>query len=178
MSEVLFDNSAIVLLFITAQGGGEGVTMLSSVLSPVAWALLLIPCSELARRKGLKWSLSAGVYLAMAGILILVLSPYFGRGNLWAAMAGCAIFALSRPVHLAAWNPLLNGILRREERGKFFGFMRFSYQLAGIILFSSAGFLMGARPPLWLLQTIIGLCGLLLIGRKSCIFKIIIQPCS
>ena len=172
MSEVLFDSSAIVLLFITAQGGGGGMAMLSSALSPAAWALLLVPCSELARKKGLKWTLSAGVYLAMAGILVLVLSPYCGRAALGIALAGCAVFALSRPVHLAAWNPLLNGILRREERGKFFGFMRFSYQLAGIILFSSAGFLMGEKPPLWLLQSIIGLCGLLLIGRKLCLDRI------
>ena len=70
MSEVLFDSSAIVLLFITALGGSEALTMFSTSFSSIAWAVLLIPCSELARRLGLKWCLSWGVYLGMAGILL------------------------------------------------------------------------------------------------------------
>lgn len=172
MSEVLFDSSAIVLLFITALGGSEALTMFSTGFSSVAWAVLLIPCSELARKKGLKWCLSWGVYLGMAGIFLLVLSPCLGRYAMSAALAGCAVFAISRPVHLAAWTPLLNGILRKDERGSFFGFMRFSYQLIAMILFSSAGFFMGDKPPVWVLQLVIGICGLLLLGRKLCIDRI------
>ena len=172
MSEVLFDSSAIVLLFITALGGSEALTMFSTSFSSVAWAVLLIPCSEIARRKGLKWCLSWGVYLGMAGIFLLVLAPCLGRYSLPAALAGCAGFALSRPVHLAAWTPLLNGILRKDERGGFFGFMRFSYQLIALILFSGAGVLMGDKPPVWVLQLVIGICGVLLWGRKICIDRI------
>ena len=172
LSEVLFDGSAIVLLFITSLGGGEALTMFTTSFSSLAWAVLLIPCSELARRRGLKWSLSAGVYLGMAGIFLLIAAPLFGRWAMGIALAGCAVFAVSRPVHLSAWTPLLNGILRKEERGSFFGFMRFSYHLVAITLFSCAGFLMGAKPPLWVLQLVIGLCGILLIGRKICIDRI------
>ena len=172
MSEVLFDSSAIVLLFITALGGSDSLTMFSTSFSSIAWAVLLIPCSELARKKGLKRCLSWGVYLGMAGILLLVLAPCLGKYAMPAALAGCAGYALSRPLHLAAWTPLLNGILRKDERGGFFGFMRFSYQLLAMILFSGAGFLMGDKPPLWFLQAVIGICGLLLLGRKFCIDRI------
>ena len=166
MSEVLFDSSAVVLLLLAVLGASESLTMLTTAFSPIAWSFLMLPCAELARRRGLKWSISAGCYCGMTGCFLAAASPWFGRAAVPVAVLGCAVFALSRPVHLAAWYPLLNGFLRREERGGFFGFMRFSYQMIAMALFFGIGLVMGKKPPVWMLQGVIAFCGLLLLGRK------------
>jgi Na+/melibiose symporter-like transporter len=83
-------------------------------------------------------------------------------------IAGCLVYCLLRSPYSVAWYPMLDMILTPNERGSFFGTMRYSYMLVSGILFYFIGKLMGENPSLLLLQTVIGISGLLLLGSMYC----------
>ena len=65
---------------------------------------------------------------------------------------------------------MLDAFLRRQDRGSFFGTLRYSYMIVTGILFFLLGKLMGPNPPLLLMQGIIGATGVLVLGRLYCMW--------
>ncbi len=172
ISEVMIDSSAILLLYISVVGGSETQAMLSTSVSGIALMLFLIPCAPLADLVGLKKMASLGCYLGCAGYLLMALAPCFpDQTEPRVILLGCLLYGISRPIHLTAWYPLLDGFLLPGERGPFFGFMRFSYMVLTSLLFFALGLVMGSTPPVWLLQLITVITAILLLGRKYYIDK-------
>lgn len=180
-SEVMMDSSAIIILFITMLEGSETLTMFSTSLSGIAFMFLMIPCASLVNKMGLKRSVSVGCYMGCAGYLIMAAAPFFGMDLAkYVVMFGCFIYCVSRPIYGATWYPLLDNFLCPSERASFFGFMRFSYMMLSGVIFFIIGLMMGAKPPVWLMQLIIGITGLLLLGRKVYVdkFPAADKPCE
>ncbi len=171
VSEVMLDTSAIIILFMQMLGGSDMVMMAVNSFTGMINMLCAIPCVAVIARIGLKTSVRFACFTGCSGFLLMAAAPFFGRFSCAAAVAGCLIYCLHRSLYGAAWYPLLDVFLRPEDRGKFFGTLRFMYYSFTGILFFFIGMIMGDDPPVWLMQSVIGITGLLLLGRYYCIAR-------
>lgn len=171
VSEVMLDSSAIIILYMAMLGGGDMLQMLVNCFSGLSTMLLMIPCVCLIARIGLKNAVHYACLTGCSGFLLMACAPWFGRFSIFAAVAGCMLYCLQRALYGAAWYPLLDAFLRPEDRGKFFGLMRFMYVSISGVLFFLVGLAMGKEPPQWLMQLVIAVAGVALLGRSFCVSR-------
>ncbi len=171
ISEVMLDTSAIIILFIQMLGGNDMVMMAVNSFSGLLSMLCMIPCVMVISRIGLKVAVRYACFTGCTGFVLMATAPFFGSFSCVVAVAGCFIYCLQRSLYGAAWYPLLDTFLRPEDRGKFFGSLRFMYYTFTGVLFFLIGLVMGKNPPVWLMQGVIGITGILLLGRYYCIAK-------
>lgn len=172
ISEVMMDSSAIIIIFFTMLNGGDMLTMLGTSFSGVMGALLYIPCCFLITRCGLKAVVRYSCLVGCAGYMMIACAPLAGMGVAkYIALIGCFIYCIQRITYGAAWYPLLDVFLRPEDRAKFFGTMRFLYTALSGIIFFVIGLVMQKNPPLIFLQSVIGIAGLLILGRAFCVSR-------
>ncbi|MBQ9726022.1 MAG: hypothetical protein IJV65_00765 [Kiritimatiellae bacterium] len=171
ISEVMVDSSAIVILYLSMMGGSKSETMLSTGFSAVFSMLAMIPCAALVARVGLKRAASAACLTGCAGFLLMAAAPFFGPWRKAAAMAGCLVYCAQRALYGAAWYPMLDVFLRPQDRGRFFGTMRFTYMVLSGTLFYFVGRLMGEKPSVRLMQGVLAATGLLILGRLVCMLR-------
>ena len=171
ISEVMLDSSAIVILYIAMMGGSKAETMLSTGFSAVFCMVGMIPCAALVGRIGLKRAVVAACLAGCAGFLLMAAAPFFGPWRKAAALAGCLVYSAQRTLYGAAWYPMLDVFLRPQDRGSFFGTMRFTYMVLSGVLFYFVGRLMGENPPVRLMQGVLAATGLLILGRLFCMLR-------
>ena len=171
ISEVMVDSSAIVILYIAMMGGSKAEAMLSTGFSAVFCMVAMIPCAALVGRIGLKRAVVAACLAGCAGFLLMAAAPFFGPWRKAAALAGCLVFSAQRTLYGAAWYPMLDVFLRPQDRGSFFGTMRFTYMVLSGVLFYFVGRLMGENPPVRLMQGVLAVTGLLILGRLLCMLR-------
>lgn len=168
VSEVMLDSSAIIIIYMTMLGGGNMLVMLSTSFSGILGMLLTIPSAVLIGRIGLKKAALTACLTGAAGFLLMSSAPFFGTFGKLVAIVGCLVYCLQRSLYGTAWYPMLDAFLRKQDRGSFFGTMRYSYMVVTGVLFFCLGKLMGKNPPMLLIQGIIGTAGLLMLGRLYC----------
>ena len=172
-ADIILENSAIIILYFAVLGANNRLIMFSTGMSGLVYMFLLIPSSGLVDWLGPKKVVYWSASMACFSYLLMASAPFFGTA--WAqyvVLIGCLLFCLSKPLWVASWFPIVGDILKPEERGEFFGFMRFSYfTLTGTVLFL-VGLFLGKNPPLWLLQIVMGLTGVLVLGRILFISRI------
>jgi Na+/melibiose symporter-like transporter len=81
-------------------------------------------------------------------------------------------FGLLMTLYAAAWFPMLDEFLPKEDRSSFFGKLRFSWQSCSVAFFFLCGLIMGKTPDLWVLQSIIIISAFALFGRAYYVNKI------
>ena len=175
-SDLMLDNSALIIIYLTMLRAGNAAAMLSTGLTALVQMFTLIPTAGVVDRFGPKRVIFASGITACAGLLLTAFAPVFGDSAKFAALAGIAGFCLSKPLWNASWYTVLNCILLPEERAKFLGFMRFSYSIITGGLFFLLGLAMGKNPPLPLLQAVIAVIGLLVLGRSLIIVSMPLPP--
>ena len=146
ISEVMLDSSAIIILYISMLGGTKLEVMLSTGFSAVFSMLAMIPCAFLISRVGAKRAVTAACLAGCSGYLLMAAAPFFGPYQKTAVMTGCLIYCAQRSLYGAAWYPMLDVFLRPQDRGSFFGTMRFTYMILSGVLFFLIGKLMGKEP--------------------------------
>ena len=171
ISEVMLDSSAIVILYLGMLGAGNSLTMLTSSFTGLLCMLTMIPCAHVIDRLGLRKSITLACLTGCTGFVLMGAAPFFGSMRLCAAITGCFLYCLQRALYGVAWYPLLDAFLRTEERGSFFGTMRWTYMVISGTIFYFFGKLMGAEPPIWIMQVMIASAGLLVLGRLFCILQ-------
>ncbi len=174
-SDVMLENSAIILLFLAMLEASNTLIMLSTGLAGIMSMFLLIPASGIVDRIGPKRVILISSGIGSFAYLLMAFAPFMGKSPApYIVCLGCLIFGISQPLCTAAWNPIIGSILKPSERADFFGFLRFSYYILTGTIFCLLGFLMGEKPPLWLLQTAICITGILALGRYFFIAKIVL----
>lgn len=174
-SDVMLESSAVIILYLAMLGAGNTLIMLSTGLIGIVSMFLLIPASGIVDRLGPKRVVAIASWIACGSYLLMAAAPFFSAGAApYVVLLGCFTFSASRPLCNAAWYPILGAILKPSERGDFFGFMRFSYYILTGGVFCLLGVLMGAKPPVWFLQLIIGMTGVLALGRDFFIARIVL----
>ena len=171
ISEVMIDSSAIIILYISMLGGNNMLVMLSTSLSGILNVLLLVPCAAAVTYIGMKRAVSIACIVGCCGFLLMAAAPMLGAYQKIAAMIGCTIYCAQRGLYSVTWYPMLDAFLLPQERGRFFGTMRYSYMLISGALFFMLGKLMGKNPPLLLMQAIIAVTGILVLGRMFCMLR-------
>ena len=179
ISEWVLDSNTVIILYLVMLGGSESFSMFSSAISAMVTVFMSIPFAGVANRIGLRVSYSTAVFLGMLAFLLMAMAPFFGLGIAkYAVIAGCFMFCFSRPLYSATWYSICDSFLLKNERGSFFGNMRFIYMTLNALLIFGAGKLMGAKPPIWIMQLVILFPGVMLLGRKICMDKLPVNPAS
>ena len=176
VAEVMLDSSAIITLYIFALGGSGAMTVLAAGLTGLAGMLIYIPCSHFVNKLGLKRAVKYACITGCTGLLLCASGTLFGAAGKYIALLGVFIYSIQRPFYGATWYPLLDNFLRKEDRGSFFGIMRFTYMLSIGIPFFIVGLFMGKEAPILLLQILIAFAGIALLGRWYFINKFPIDP--
>ncbi len=172
-SEVMLDSSAIIILYITMLQGSATLTMLSTALTAAAAIVLTIPSAGIADRIGLRRAYTASAYIGCAGYLLMAAAPFLGATlDKYVVLFGCLVYCLSRPLYGVIWYALLDNVLLPAERGAFFGTMRFSYLTLTAASFFLISLVLGKTPPIWAMQLLIAIVGLMIIGRKYCLDRL------
>ena len=172
-ADIMLESSAIIILYFSVLGASNTLIMFSTGISGLVSMFLLIPMSGLVDRIGPKKAIHITCSLACSAYLLMASAPFFGpEADQYVVLLGCLLFCLSKPLWTASWYPVLGDILKPEERGDFFGFMRFSYYILTGGVFFLVGICLGKHPPAWILQLVIGATGLLMLGRMFFISKI------
>lgn len=165
IASTMINDSAVVILFVSMLELGSTFTMLTTSFRGIASCLLQVPCAYLAIRFGCKRMIRISAMISCLMFLLLAASPWFGAASKYVAMVSAVVFCLSLPLYVSAWFPLIDGFLRKEERGSFLGLNRFLWMTTAFLFIFLSGLVLGRKPDIWELQAIIALTGLLCLGR-------------
>ena len=178
ISEQLLDSNSLIILYLITLGGNESFSMFSTALSAICGIAMIIPCAGLASKIGLRPSYSLSVYGSIASFWLMAAAPSIVPMEYakYLVIAGCMIYCLMRFPYSVAWYPMLDMILAPNERGSFFGTMRFSYILINACIIYLIGKLLGTTPAIHTMQLIIAVAGLFILGRKICMDKMPDNP--
>lgn len=171
-ADVMLDSTALVMIYFVLLHSSNSMIMFATAMSGLMNIPLLIPASALVNRFGIKKMVLVTCLMSCSGYIIMALAPLGGSAAPYIVLAGICIFCASRPIWSTSWYPVLSDILLPEERGGFFGKMRFSYNIITGTVFYLIGQFMGKNPPLYYLQAAMAMTGLLALGRTYCINKI------
>lgn len=174
-SDVMLENSAIIILYLAMLGASNTLIMLSTGLVGMVSMFLLIPASGIVDKIGPKRVVCISSFIACLAYLLMAAAPWTGKETAqYMVLLGCFAFGISQPLCTAAWYPVIGYILQPSERGEFFGFLRFSYYILTGGVFCLLGVFMGEKPPIRLLQIIIATTGILALGRYFFIARIVL----
>lgn len=171
ISEVMLDSSAIIIIYISMLCNNDTIAMLATGFTGLLNVFCLLPCAAIINKIGMKRAVSIACIAGCSGFLLMAAAPFLGSARQVAVICGCLIYCAQRSLYGAAWYPMLDAFLRPQDRGAFFGTMRYSYMILSGILFFILGKLMGKEPPMYLMQLVIGITGLLILGRMYCMLK-------
>lgn len=178
ISEQLLDSNSLIILYLITLGGNESFSMFSTSLTALCGIFLIIPCAGLISRIGLRPSYSISCYVSCGSFLLMAAAPNLVPEAYakYLVITGCMIYCLMRFPYSVAWYPMLDMILTPEERGGFFGRMRFSYILINAGFIYAIGKMLGNQPPVWMMQLIIAFAGFMCLGRKFCMDRMPDNP--
>ncbi|MBN2643164.1 MAG: hypothetical protein JXR78_16035 [Victivallales bacterium] len=172
-SDVMLESSAIIILYLAMLGASNTLIILSTSLVGISSMFLLIPASGIVDKFGSKRVVAVSSLIACFSYLLMTFAPFMVKEVApFVVLLGCFTFSISQPLCTASWYPIIGNILKPSERSNFIGFLRFSYYILTGSVFFLLGIFMGAKPPMWFLQIIIGITGILALGRYFFIARI------
>jgi len=173
LAPVMISDSAIIILFASMLGASDMISMATTSFGGVSKCLLLLPFAVVANRLGYKRSIINATFAGFFLIVLAASAPWFGDSlSRIILLFALGIFCVCMTMYTAAWFPLVSIFLDSNTRSRFFGRMRFSWQLTTVIYFFICGLIIGKSPPLWALQLVIFITGLSILGRAWYINRI------
>ena len=129
LGSLAFTNG-LMLVYMTAQRIDSTRIVLYLALPMIADTLFRVPVAFYADRIGLKRAGLAGMGLQIVGFAALTASGSFPGGmNEVMLAAGAVLFSLGLSLQASSWFALLNPLVPVQLRGRFFGSLRFAWQL-------------------------------------------------
>jgi len=163
----------LILLYLNALGAERSLIMTLIALSALMTGIATIPAAWLAERIGKKRVGIIGQLLATAGLAALALSGFFPRAAASAlALAGIVLDGLGQGLFISVWYALLSPIIPEDFRGRFFGTLRFAWNLVGILFMFLATLVLGKDSPRYAFQVLFALITLALAARFFFYLKI------
>ena len=178
VTEQLLDSNSLIILYLITLGGNESFSMFSTAISAICGIFMNIISAGLISKIGLRASYSTSVYGSAGAFWLMAAAPSIVPIEYakYLVIAGCIIYCLLRAPYSVAWYPMLDMILAPDERGGFFGIMRFSYILINACILYLIGKILGTTPAIHTMQIIIAVAGLFMLGRKICMDKMPDNP--
>lgn len=157
-------SGGILLLYLNAMGMRPAVILLVLNLTPFLSSLLSVPLAWGADLVGIKRFGSWGNYLMILGLGLIVGGALLQRQDaslvLPVILIGLVIHTVGAAFFNTGWFSLLSHIVPTELTGRFFGALRFSWQLVTLLFFVLSTFLFSARTPLWIYQAVLSVGGI------------------
>lgn len=157
VSSLTFSNG-VMLLYLTSLGfSGSTVVLLLSMYN-VLQAVLLVPAASLSDSYGPRRMGIYGIFICGVSFLCLPIAGWLPRGSnalLGALAIGIAIYGIGAAMQLGGWYSLLGAVVTPALRGRFFGVLRVSWQMTGIVYAGLVTFLLGNNTSMWVLQIVL-----------------------
>lgn len=167
-------SGGILLLYLNAMGVKPALILLVLNFTPFLSSFLSLPVAWGADCVGIKRFGTWGNFLMIAGASFIAGAASL-RGAapglvLPAILVGLVIHMVGAAFFNTGWFSLLSHIVPTEVTGRFFGVMRFSWQLISLSFFAISAFLFSARTPLWIYQSVLCL-GALSVACRYLFYK-------
>ena len=172
LSVIMIRDSAVIILFAGMIGAGSMLSLATTALPSIMSCFFTIPAAYFAGRIGYKKTILITTYLGVLAILLLAFTPMLGQFAKYGMILMLILFLSLMAFYVSAWFPFLDKFLPQKDRGNFFGILRFSWQSCCVVFFLICGLVMGEKPGLWILQTIIIITAVALLGRAYFISRI------
>lgn len=129
----LFQNGFFLNYFSLLGISSASIAMLFA-LPPLLGVFLLLPFAFYSDRLGKRKLALAGQILAVAGLaMIMAAGAMSGRRAMVMVVVSLLVSSIGGSLQGASWFALLNPIIPKEIRGRFFGRLRVTFQLVGIL---------------------------------------------
>lgn len=159
-------SNQLLLLYLTNQSFGSAQIVFLLALPGIVQAIAIIPCALIADRRGKKDMGVWGCAVMAAGFLGISLSGFLEAAWAQPVIAGCIVaYGIGQAMFSAGWFALLSPLVPVEIRGRYFGTMRLSWQLAGIVFGLACSFFMTKDSPTFTYQVIFAVVTLGMFAR-------------
>ncbi|PCJ52028.1 MAG: hypothetical protein COA79_24950 [Planctomycetota bacterium] len=128
----LISNGFILSYLSKFNIASDKILLLLSISEAIIF-LLVIPAAFMADRIGKKIVGFTGILFNLIGFSLLLSLNYFKDNSFNIAFLAFTIYGIGFTLFSATWMPMLKPILKEEERGKFFGRLRSTWQIVAII---------------------------------------------
>jgi len=140
-------NSGIMLVYLLSLGMARSRVLTYLAVPSLSSALLLIPMAMLSDRFGKKKIGQSGALLLAAAFSALTLTRFVPDASRAAWVLACIVtYACGQSAMASGWFALLSPVVPSHMRGRFFGRLRLSWQLCGIVLSALASALLATVP--------------------------------
>ncbi|MFA5689948.1 MAG: MFS transporter [Kiritimatiellales bacterium] len=178
LTNILFGNG-FMLAYFMRQGVPDYRILFLFAMMPLIAMLLTVPFSLIADYAGKRFVGAAGIIISSAGIFLLFFTPFFPSAAESGLAAGTVIFSLGATATGSSWFALLSPIVPAEIRGRWFGFMRMTFQFTGVIFSLAVAALLRRFTSLSFFQTVLFFCGGMMIFRIFLYRQIPeLEPCT
>jgi len=167
-------SGGILLLYLNAMGVKPAVILVVLNLTPFLSSLLSVPLAWGADCVGIKrfggWGNSlmiVGTGCIVCGAFLRGVKPDFVLPTI---LIGLVIHTVGAALFNTGWFSLLSHIVPTEVTARFFGVMRFSWQLVSLLFFVLSAFLFSTKTPLWVYQSALCLGGIA-VGCRFLFYK-------
>ena len=131
--------NGLLLLYLAALGVDPSGILTYLSLGNIVSAALMIPFAFLSDRYGKKRVGVGGQFFAIAGFGMISLSAFASReAASLVILAGIVSFWVGSTMMMSGWFALLSPIVPADERGRFFGRLRISWNLVGVVFAAGA----------------------------------------
>jgi MFS family permease len=170
---VAFRNG-IVLLYLLALGFGNGRVIAALSYMGIFLGLIMVPAAYFSDRIGKKRFGYVGHVMGILGFVLIGLAGFLKGTALcgFTVISGILIYALGAGVLASSWFALLKPIVPERIRGRFFGWMKISWQTATLLFSAVAAFVLKYNDSLMVFQIFIFLIALMLIVRIMSYYRI------
>ncbi len=129
----LFQNGFYLNYFSKLGISSAAIAMLFA-LPPLLSVFLLLPFAFYSDRFGKKRIALGGQFLLIASLLLMMAAGWRdARSAMLMIVASLVVFSIGGSLQGASWFALLNPIIPQKIRGRFFGRLRVTFQLAAIL---------------------------------------------
>jgi MFS family permease len=167
MHGALAFRNSLLLLYMLSMGLTQTLVIAYLAILGIG-NLVRIPVAYFSDRWGKKRFGSIGNILGVIGFIIIACAGFSESVQVCeiVVLIGILIFSCGDALFGAAWFPMLRPIVPAEIRGRFFGKLRITWQLAGLVFSGIAALALGEKGGVAVYQVIMGAIALLLAVRS------------
>jgi MFS family permease len=157
-------SGGILLLYMNAMGVKPSVILVILNLTPFISSFLSIPMSIGADSVGIKKFGTSGNILMITGVFCLTITGSLqahvsAHTTLTLIITGLVIHTIGSVLFNTGWFSLLSHFVPSELTGRYFGLLRFSWQLVSLAFYAVSSLFFSPRTPLWVYQFVFAIGG-------------------
>ena len=165
--------NGMILLYLTALKVPPAMILVFLALVDLLPGLLSMSGAWFSRRYRKKTFGAAGLWCQAAGFVILTAVGCFAGHVLYAVLAAAiGVYAFGSMLSTATWFSLMQPVVPVSMRGRFWGNLRFTWQMIGAGFGLAVAAFLGKDSPVWMFQVLMGVIAAGLVVRVAFFLQI------